>query len=692
MSDSDSSLSSAPRTVKKRPIASTTCNLDDSSDDEAFTFTKHSFSPRHKTPHSYAPSDSDSDDSLLNPLKVTKQKNSKKPKVFTSSILDDSDSDNDDLKISSSALSSKNFVEAKTKTPISLDSDSDDDEGIKVVESVVMKKARLAREALENEPVDLLDDDDNDDDEIHYDIPAAPVMTVRTTKKLTPDPPANGPLIRIQFRANITSSPANHVGKTLHGKSIVLKFRTGTKWEIVSRRYREQVDRTISSHATVTFVFDGLGVAMDKTIAQYDMDDEDMVDVSISIPANAAPATVTTMKTTSVSSSHQASVETKYVQIKTTIKGGDPQKFHTFQLSASDPFDKLLKTYRDMRGYSSFKRVLLETNNIRIDPTLCPNDLGFEGACAIVICDEQERVKQIQRMPNASTSSSTNQVAGSAGGLKIKIRINGSTKSFDAFSILPSEPFQKLMDWVCQKYYVKTADCKYIFDGAPLNPNYTPNDEDLEGDEVIDVEINKDSLEKGAKTAKSSIPLSAQPQNSEPASSQQLSIGSSRKLMVEGSLGVTICAIDGFIRVKTIDNEKMKGSLFPGDKITYANGKEVVGTTAPGFAKLLKSVGNRREFTVQFLGSKGAEEVFTKAPKALPRAVSTNTGTHPTKAVAAKGPSASSQITAKSRSNSDSCVKATVSVLVVRNNVSSAISLMFSQVPSAHFFFFKVTW
>ena len=656
MSDSDSSLSDVPRKVIKKRLLSSS-NLDDdssSSDDEAFKFTKRRFSPRNKgatennNDKDDDNDDSDSDVSMMNSqLKRTKQK--------FASLSNDSDSDNDDVKNSSTSTSRLpgEGLANRTRAPISFESDDSDDDNveIEVVESEVMRNARLAREALENETaIDLRDDDD---DFMHPDdIPAIQLATFTTTmearKISAPEPPATGPIIRIQFRANIASSPINHGGKALHGKTVVLNFRTGAKLETVMRRYRESVDQTITAHATVKFGFDGLIMDNDKTLAQYEMEDEDMIDVTISIPANAPPSSqAQPIKPPPVSSSDQ------YIQIETTIKGGDGS-VHTFQLKGCDPLDKLVNAYRNLHGYSSLKRVLLEMSNIQLDTTLSPMVLGFVDTCHITICDEQERIKQIRRMPQTSNGSSTsNNIAGSVGGIKLKIRVNGAAGSFDTFYILPAEKFQKLMDWVCTKNNVNSPDCKYIFDGAPLNPNYTPNDEDLEGDEVIDVQIDKAALERGSKTAAPPPAMASsqvQTQDSKPSATQKLSIGSSRSVSVEGTLGVTVSMIDGFVRVRSIDSDKMKGILFPGDKITHANGKEIVGTTATAFAALLKSIGLKRNLTVQFLGRQDIDRVLRTASK-------------PSAPLLQAAASVSTQQTGP-------CKTKTVPIYVIRNNVS----------------------
>jgi len=691
MSDSESSLSDygTKSFSKKRPIRT----FDDSSDDDTFKFSKRGVAPRKDAIP--ADEDSDSDDSVLRNLKSIKKKSNGTKKKY-SSLLDNSDSDNDaDVKPRSTAKSlvvpSKASRKPKAAVPLMDSDDSDDDGGFQVEESEVLKKARMAREALEHAPIDLLDGDDDEDDG-DFQMPDPIAIAKPSPSSVVPEPPATGPVIRIQFRANIASAPTNHAGKSLHGKSIVFNFRAGTKIQTVINTYRERVDTHITSSATVKFSFDGLAMNSEKTLAQHEMEDEDLVDVNISIPANAPSAKAPPAKAPPAKSSANPTSNVQYVQIKTRIKNGDPSKTHTFQLKACDPFDKLLKAYRELHGYSSFKGVRLEMNGVQMNTNNSPKDLGLERMCELDICDEEERVKQLQRMPQAATSSST--ASAGAGGIALKIRINGSDKSCDTFSMVPSDSFQKLIDWVCQKQNVKQTDCKFIFDGAPLNPRGTPCDEDLEGGEVMDVQIDKDALESGnqntdyAGAKSSSLPLHRNSVSSqsdkEASSSPPMNV---RKVLVHGSLGVIITSIDGSVHVKRVDDtSKLKGKIFVGDKISHVNGKEIVGMSLAAFANWLKGVGDRRELTVQSMSTQSMETVATKplhaASNIAPTSAKVNAqttsdagnnnkhGPSPTlvastsqAAISAKNGKSSTQAAATTR-------KYIVAVYVIRNNVS----------------------
>ncbi len=57
------------------------------------------------------------------------------------------------------------------------------------------------------------------------------------------------------------------------------------------------------------------------------------------------------------------------------------------------------------------------------------------------------------------------------------------------------------MNFFYQKYGVTENDCKFEFDGCPLESQATPDGEDCEGDEVIDVKVDEAALAKGKKNA-----------------------------------------------------------------------------------------------------------------------------------------------------------------------------------------------
>uniref|UniRef100_A0A7S3VAG0 Ubiquitin-like domain-containing protein n=1 Tax=Chaetoceros debilis TaxID=122233 RepID=A0A7S3VAG0_9STRA len=459
----------------------------------------------------------------------------KRKKVEKKNDSDDSDSDNDDNDDGKKAKfaqvpsnlnnkASKAAAAAAAVTAAIELSDSED-ERMTVRKSYAslpehLLRARAAREALAKESSFTVDDndDDDDDDDILIEQSTAPLFS-----KPKHDPPlintmkaaiAIGPVIRLQLRTKITSSPVNHGGKAIDGKSDTFKFRSGTFIQAVMNQYRKTHDSKITSHATVKIMFDGQALNMQKTLAQCDMEDEDLVDVVVSIPAGAPKAGTLAASNKSSqlrnrngsSASASASVPAEastattaqYVKIDTNIKGGDPTKTHTYHLKESDPFEKLMKVYRDKHNYSSIKPVTFEYNGRKVELYQCPKDLGFKakGAGKITICDEEQRVKQCRLMAPRQDATGS----GYGGGLPLKFRSNGCSKSIDTFSISPSSPFKTLMDMYFKKYGLKESNCKFMLDGDVLNPKGTPNGEDLEGGEVIDVTVDKAGLERMKQT------------------------------------------------------------------------------------------------------------------------------------------------------------------------------------------------
>jgi Ubiquitin-2 like Rad60 SUMO-like. len=318
MSDSDSSISTnyvsskrseLPLSARKRPRMSLQQSDDGSSgdtsagsdEDAAFTFSRHRFSASSggSEQKQNIESDSDSEDSVLKNMKGFKTAATARFSKKTRELHQDSDSDNGlEIQVVGSNAETMNntkggnaFISHKAKT-IMVDSEDSDDEKdkLQILESEAMKKARLAREALSAAPVgiiDIQDDDDNIDDENDDNDDSLVGYRSRIQPPPRQQPLPKGPIIKIKFRANIQSAPAHHNGKTMHSKSITLPLHSDTRVEEVMNSYRQKVNPTISTGAKVIFMLDGLPMNMNKTMQDYDLDDEDLIDVLINIPLTA---------------------------------------------------------------------------------------------------------------------------------------------------------------------------------------------------------------------------------------------------------------------------------------------------------------------------------------------------------------------------------------------------------------------
>eukprot|EP01064_Diplonema_japonicum_P034280 TRINITY_DN7062_c0_g1_i1.p2 TRINITY_DN7062_c0_g1~~TRINITY_DN7062_c0_g1_i1.p2 ORF type:complete len:104 (+),score=37.85 TRINITY_DN7062_c0_g1_i1:43-312(+) len=59
------------------------------------------------------------------------------------------------------------------------------------------------------------------------------------------------------------------------------------------------------------------------------------------------------------------------------------------------------------------------------------------------------------------------------------------------FKIRRNTALKKLMDAYCKKQGVSRAAVRFLFDGAPLDDAKTPDDLDMENDDVIDAMIEQ---------------------------------------------------------------------------------------------------------------------------------------------------------------------------------------------------------
>ncbi len=283
----------------------------------------------------------------------------------------------------------------------------------------------------------------------------------------------------------------------------------------------------------------------------------------------------------------------RYVKIDTRIKNGDPSKTHAYQLKINDPFEKLMEVYRGKHGYSKFRKIHLEYNGDVIDLQNSPKDLGFQESQSylIDIQDEEQRLNQVRFMEQnqeaISSGAGSERIIGEAGGIPLKIRRNGCKNSVDTFRILPTSRFQTLMNFFYQKYGVAESDCKFEFDGCPLESQATPAGEDCEGDEVIDVKVDEAALAKGknnivaqvqssrpipiaTSTARTASSVQSEPQA--PTNGNRSSSGQSSAINEDAGVSTTSKTISsGPLTIFVVRNNKApkpkKFKLLPTDKV-----------------------------------------------------------------------------------------------------------------------------
>lgn len=75
---------------------------------------------------------------------------------------------------------------------------------------------------------------------------------------------------------------------------------------------------------------------------------------------------------------------------------------------------------------------------------------------------------------------------------RITIQVRTNEKTYK-FGIARTDTFQKLFDGFCSHTNLDPKTVKFIFDGEDLDLSSTPEDEDLEDDDLIDVKISDPS-------------------------------------------------------------------------------------------------------------------------------------------------------------------------------------------------------
>ncbi|GFH45438.1 hypothetical protein CTEN210_01912 [Chaetoceros tenuissimus] len=471
---------------------------------------------------------------------------------------------------------------------ITLDIDDSDDD-FEIKESDAMRKAREAREALLTNKANLsIDLNDDVDDEIES-------IELPSSKPL---PPPTGPLIQLELRANVKAAK-NHSASAMHLKCTKLSMRLGTTVKEAKELYRQKLGQNLPENATVKFMFDGYEMEDSKTLQQYELECDDLIDATITIEATKSASGK--KKTASVCSNGD-----KFVTIKTTIKGGDKEKVHTYQLKLHDSFSKLLISHRDQHGYSIYKRISLEYNGKEVNPEQTPYHLHKrKNTFEIEIVDEALRVQQVQHL-KPSSNDAEGVFHENHGGILIKLRINGDNSDMHNLYIRRTEKFHILMNSFCKKYGLEEKDCKFTFDGCTLNTQGTVEDEDLEGEEVFDVIIDKSRWEQIKKLQKNAdvledrayeggkhIPntFSGKLVNDPPIKFLDGTNKDSeiRKLQIKGDLGVEIAKEGRYIHIKNIADKSHESFFRVGDRITYINSVKMEDIPCDQISKILKT-------------------------------------------------------------------------------------------------------
>lgn len=86
--------------------------------------------------------------------------------------------------------------------------------------------------------------------------------------------------------------------------------------------------------------------------------------------------------------------------------------------------------------------------------------------------------------PTSSQSSQSNANS-------VTLTVRSSKDEHTKFKIGGKDKFQKLFDGYCKKLGIQPNTIKFVFDGETLDLDSTPEDEDMEDGDIIDVHTKK---------------------------------------------------------------------------------------------------------------------------------------------------------------------------------------------------------
>lgn len=211
------------------------------------------------------------------------------------------------------------------------------------------------------------------------------------------------------------------------GMTRTMKGGTREKIEYLVERYRDLI-----GVESVELFFDGVQLDGTRTLESYDVEDEDLIDARHS--------------------------NAKEERINIITRDGNSKR--RWNLKRDDPFQKLVDHIMSEKDVLD---VSILYNNKILNLATTPNVEGMIG----------EATLDIRYVLKSK--------------LVLKFRINGTESHVLDITIGEKDPLQKAVDQFCVTKKCSQTEAIFLLDGEPLSMKATPEGEDLEGGEIIDV-------------------------------------------------------------------------------------------------------------------------------------------------------------------------------------------------------------
>lgn len=148
---------------------------------------------------------------------------------------------------------------------------------------------------------------------------------------------------------------------------------------------------------------------------------------------------------------------------------GNAKDIVQLYISVNDPFQRLMDLFCRRRGVS-LSQCKFELDGGPLNPQgNCQNeDLAGGELIEVKLIEERSSNTNVKRV-------------------QLKLRVNGINKNTHTFSVTATDPFQKLKDAFCSKMNANPDTVRFELDGDALNMKSNCKNEDLVGDEIIEV-------------------------------------------------------------------------------------------------------------------------------------------------------------------------------------------------------------
>jgi len=185
------------------------------------------------------------------------------------------------------------------------------------------------------------------------------------------------------------------------------------------------------------------------------------------------------------------------IKVRTNKNEHDISKFRIY---SSDPFSKLERGYRDAKKLSDKDHVIFKLYGIVIDMHKTPADAeiadsdiidaivtkGISEKSLTSVLDIEDDEVPVKETNEPDTSNPVTEVDD-----YVSLKFRRDDKDIIKIKVSKNEKFDKIFNGYCTKKSLEKAMIKFIFDGSTVSPNTTPQELDMETDDIIDVAIKK---------------------------------------------------------------------------------------------------------------------------------------------------------------------------------------------------------